>query len=86
MGSIPLEICAKYVAYETIWIFKERWRNIYMTVKELKDFIKDCDDNDLVTICSCPDDNPISDYYDIGIVYKINMSNDSICQICMMPQ
>ena len=35
---------------------------------------------------SCPDDNPISDYYDIGIMYKINVSNDSICQICMMPQ
>lgn len=57
-----------------------------MTIKELKDFIKDCDDNDLVTICSCPDDNPISDYYDIGIMYKINVNNDSICQICMMPQ
>ena len=57
-----------------------------MTVKELKDFIKDCGDDDIVTICSCPDDNPISDYYDIGIMYKINVSNDSICQICMMPQ
>ena len=57
-----------------------------MTVKELKDFIKDCGDDDIVTICSCRDDNPVSDYCDIGIMYKINVNNDSICQICMMPQ
>ena len=57
-----------------------------MTVKELKDFIKDCDDNDLVTICSCPDDNPISDYYDIGIVYKISTNKENRAQICLMPQ
>ena len=57
-----------------------------MTIKELKDFIKNRDDNDLVTICSCPDDDPISNYYDVGIVYKIYNSNDSVCQVCVMPQ
>ena len=57
-----------------------------MTIKELKDFIKDCDDNDFVTICSCPDDNPISDYYDIGIVYKISTNKENRAQICLMPQ
>ena len=72
--------------YTRLFGFLNKDGGIYMTIKELKDFIKDCDDNDLVTICSCPDDNPISDYYDIGIMYKINVSNDSICQICMMPQ
>lgn len=56
-----------------------------MTVKELKDFIKDCNDTDFVTICSCRDDNPVSDYYDVGIMYKINMSNDNTAQICLMP-
>lgn len=57
-----------------------------MTVRELKDFIKDCNDTDFVTICSCKDDNPVSDYYDIGIMYKINVSNDNTAQICLMPQ
>ena len=57
-----------------------------MTIKELKDFIKDCGDDDIVTICSCPDDDPISNYYDVGVVYKIYNSNDGICQICVMPQ
>lgn len=56
-----------------------------MTVKELKDFIKDCNDTDFVTICSCRDDNPVSDYYDVGVMYKINMSNDNTAQICLMP-
>ena len=57
-----------------------------MTIKELKDFIKDCGDDDLVTICSCPDDNPISEYYDIGIVYKISTNKENRDQICLMPQ
>ena len=57
-----------------------------MTVKELKDFIKDCNDTDFVTICSCKDDNPVSDYYDVGIMYKINISNNNTAQICLMPQ
>lgn len=56
-----------------------------MTAKELKDFIKDCNDTDFVTICSCRDDNPVSDYYDVGVMYKINMSNDNTAQICLMP-
>lgn len=57
-----------------------------MTVKELKDFIKDCDDNDHVTICSCPDDNPIADFYEVGIMYKIKTSNSDNMQICLMPE
>ena len=40
-----------------------------MTVKELKDFIKDCNDNDFITICTCNDDNPIKDYCDVGLAY-----------------
>ena len=57
-----------------------------MTVKELKDFIEDCNDDDFVTICSCKDDNPIGDYYDVGIVYKIQVSNENTMQICLMPK
>lgn len=56
-----------------------------MTVKELKDFIKDCNDTDFVTICICKDDNPVSDYRDVSIIYKINISNDNTAQICLMP-
>lgn len=57
-----------------------------MTVKELKDFIKDYDDNDFVTICSCKDDNPVSDYCDIEIVYKISANKENYSTICLMPQ
>ena len=58
-----------------------------MIVRELKDFIKDCNDTDFVTICSCKDDNPISDFCDVGIAYKIQASNDSDnLQICLMPE
>ena len=57
-----------------------------MTVKELKDFIKDCGDDDIVTICSCRDDNPVSDYCDIEIVYKISANKENRSTICLMPQ
>lgn len=57
-----------------------------MTVEELKDFIKDCNDNDLITMCSCCDDNPVSDCYDVGVVYKINVNNNNTAQICFMPK
>ena len=57
-----------------------------MTVKELKDFIEDCDDNDLVTMCSCRDDSPVSDYCDIEIVYKISTNKENCSTICLMPQ
>lgn len=43
-----------------------------MIVKELKNFIENCNDDDFVTICTCKDDNPVSDYCDIEIVYKIS--------------
>ena len=57
-----------------------------MTVKELKDFIKDCNDNDFITICTCNDDNPIKDYCDVGLAYKITCSDDPNSQtICLMP-
>lgn len=56
-----------------------------MKVKELKDFIKDCNDDDFVTICISRDDNPISDYCDVDIMYKINASNNNTTQICLMP-
>ena len=57
-----------------------------MTIKELKDFIKDCNDDDYVTICSCRENNPVSEYYDVNIVLKINYSNDDVAQICLMPR
>lgn len=56
-----------------------------MTIKELKEFIKDCNDDDYVTICSCCDDNPITDYCDVNIVYKISTNNSRDKQICLMP-
>ena len=55
-----------------------------MTVKELKDFIKDCKDTDLVTFCTCSDDNPTKDFYDVGVIYKINANNEDTTQICLM--
>ena len=42
-----------------------------MTVRELKDFIKDCNDTDFVTICSCKDDNPIS-FKNVSREYLLN--------------
>ena len=56
-----------------------------MTVRELKDFIKDCNDTDYITLCTCRDDNPIKDYCDIGMVHKINTINEGTTQICLMP-
>ena len=56
-----------------------------MTIGELKEFIKDCNDDGFVTICTCRDDNPVSDCCDVGVVYKIAVSNDNLEQICLMP-
>ena len=56
-----------------------------MIVKELKNFIEDCNDDDIVTICTCNDDNPVSDYCDIKIVYKISTNKEDRAQICLMP-
>lgn len=56
-----------------------------MTVKELKDFIKDCNDTDYVTLCTCRDDNPVRDFCDIGASYKIQAINEGTTQICLMP-
>lgn len=56
-----------------------------MIVKELKNFIEDCNDDDFVTICTCNDDNPVSDYCDIAIVYKISTNKENRAQICLMP-
>lgn len=56
-----------------------------MTIKELKDFIKDCNDTDYVTLCACREDNPIGDYYDVGVVYKIKTINEDMTQVCLMP-
>lgn len=56
-----------------------------MTIKELKEFIKDCNDDDYVTICSHCEDNPVTDYCDVNIVYKISTSNSRDNQICLMP-
>lgn len=56
-----------------------------MTIKELKDFIKDCKDTDYVTFCTCRDDNPTKDYCDVGVIYKINTINEDVAQVCLMP-
>lgn len=56
-----------------------------MTIRELKQFIENCNDDDFVTLCTCRDDNPVSDYCDVGIVYKIATNNDNLEQICLMP-
>ena len=56
-----------------------------MTIKELKEFIKDCNDDDYVTICSCCDDNPVTDYCDVVVVYKIATIGSRDNQICLMP-
>ena len=57
-----------------------------MTIKELKNFIKDCNDDDYITICSCREDNPVSEYCDVDVALKINYSNDNVAQICLMPR
>lgn len=56
-----------------------------MTIRELKKFIENCNDDDYVTLCTCRDDNPVSDFCDVGVVYKITVSNDNLNQICLMP-
>jgi hypothetical protein len=57
-----------------------------MTIKELKEFIKDCNDNDIVTVCSHPDDNPVTDYCLVKFALKLTSSgNLNISQICLMP-
>lgn len=56
-----------------------------MTIRELKKFIENCNDDDFVTICTCSDDNPVKDYCDVSIIYKITVSNDNLNQICLMP-
>ena len=56
-----------------------------MTIRELKKFIENCNDDDFVTICTCRDDNPVKYYCDVGIIYKITVSNDNLNQICLMP-
>lgn len=56
-----------------------------MTVKELKEFIADCDDNDRLIMCQCQEDNPISDSFEIGTMYKIKVNNDATTIVCLMP-
>ena len=57
-----------------------------MTIKELKEFIKDCNDDDFITVCVCRDDNPVRDFCDVGLAYKITYSNDpNHKNICLMP-
>ena len=56
-----------------------------MTVQQLREFIKDCNDDDYITICTCRDDNPIKDYCDVGLVYKISTINEDMVQVCLMP-
>lgn len=57
-----------------------------MTIKEFKDYIVDCDDNDIITFCINANDNPVSDYEEVDLVYKIQINNDDVMQICLMPK
>lgn len=57
-----------------------------MTIKELKTIIVDCEDDDIITFCVHRDDNPVSDYEDVDLVYKIQINNDNIMQVCLMPK
>lgn len=57
-----------------------------MTIKELKSIIADCHDDDIVTFCIDSRDNPTEDYSDVDFIYKIQINNDDIMQICLMPK
>lgn len=57
-----------------------------MTIKELKNFIVDCNDDDIITFCTGAHDNPVEDYYDVDLVYKIQINNDDVMQVCLMPR
>ena len=56
-----------------------------MTVKELKVLLSNSDDNDMVVFCTCRDDNPLSDYCDVGDVYQVLDLKQDIAKICLMP-
>ena len=56
-----------------------------MTVRELKDFIQDCRDTDYVTMCSCREDNPTTEFCDIEKVFKIKINDEDVTQTCFMP-
>jgi succinate dehydrogenase flavin-adding protein (antitoxin of CptAB toxin-antitoxin module) len=57
-----------------------------MTILEFKNFIEDCEDNDIITFCVSAQDNPVSEYYDVDMVYKIRSNNDNVMQVCLMPK
>ena len=57
-----------------------------MTIKELKNFIADCNDDDIITFCLDSRDNPVKDYEDVDLVYKIRINNDDVMQVCLMPK
>jgi hypothetical protein len=57
-----------------------------MTIKELKNFIADCNDDDIITFCLDSRDNPVEDYEDVDLVYKIRINNDDVMQVCLMPK
>lgn len=57
-----------------------------MTIKEFKHMTADCDDNDLITFCVHKDDNPVSDYEEVDFIYKIQINDDDVMQICLMPK
>ena len=57
-----------------------------MTIKELKNFIVDCNDDDIITFCVSAQDNPVSDYENVDLIYKIQINNDDVMQVCLMPK
>jgi hypothetical protein len=57
-----------------------------MTIKEFKDFIIDCEDDDIITFCASKKDNPVEDYCEVDFVYKIQINNDDVMQVCLMPK
>ena len=57
-----------------------------MTIKELKNFIADCNDDDIITFCVGAHDNPVEDYEDVDLAYKIQINGDDVMQVCLMPK
>lgn len=57
-----------------------------MTIKEFKHYIIDCNDDDIITFCTSPNDNPVADYEEVDLVYKIQINDDDVMQVCLMPK
>lgn len=55
-----------------------------MTVRELKNFLENCNNDAYITMCGLNDDNPVKDCYGVGMIYMIRDINNTE-QVCLMP-